>query len=130
VEHISQLLGNLPAEVILVSPLSIGNHIDHRIVRAAVDRLPHKNILFYKDYPYHVKENVDRNSGQFAVLKPIHYNISQANIKHWIEAIKCHKSQISTFWKDEEQLTSEIRNYAKAGGGKSLYLLEQTASFQ
>ncbi|MAT42104.1 MAG: hypothetical protein CL609_07160 [Anaerolineaceae bacterium] len=129
VEYISELLNRLPPDVILVSPLSIGNHIDHRIVRAAVDHLTHKKILFYKDYPYHVKEIEGSDLSNIGELEPVDYKITQTNFKNWIKAIKCHKSQISTFWKDEEALTKEIINYAKAGGGKSLYLIGETSSF-
>ncbi len=128
VKYIVQLLITLPPEVILASPISIGNHIDHRIVRAAVDLLSNKQILFYKDYPYHVKEFADREFGFLSNLKSVDFDITQKNVNQWVEAIKCHKSQISTFWKNEVELTTEILKYAEAGGGKSLFLMDKTVS--
>lgn len=128
VDFIVQLLNTLPKDVVLVSPISIGNHVDHRIVRAAVDLLSNKQIFFYKDYPYHVKTIDFSDFGFLANLRPINFDITQTNINHWIKAIKCHKSQISTFWKNEEELTTEILKYAESGGGKSLFFVDKTVS--
>ena len=47
-----QLANALPdGEVVLVSPLTVGNHVDHLLVRAAAEQLP-VPVWYYPDYPY------------------------------------------------------------------------------
>lgn len=128
VDYIFNTLNDLPPETMLVSPLSIGGHIDHRIVRAAVDQLTDKTILYYPDYPYNIKNKENSSHLLSSNWKLINYEINQHNIKRWIEAIKCHTSQISTFWKNEAELTEEILKYAENGGGKSLLLKAENIS--
>ncbi len=128
VDTLVQILKSLPPETRLVSPLSIGNHVDHRIVRAAVDQLQHPNVLFYIDYPYTLKSKENIEQFIHPDWTQIHYKITPLNLEHWIEAIQCHTSQISTFWKNEAELTQEILKYADDGGGKSLWIPDKTIS--
>jgi len=51
-QAIEQLDSKLHPRVILV-PLAIGNHVDHRVVRdAALAAIPRDRLLFYEDRPY------------------------------------------------------------------------------
>jgi LmbE family N-acetylglucosaminyl deacetylase len=129
VDYIYQLLQPLLPETRLVAPISIGDHVDHRIVRAAVDKLSNRQILFYRDYPYHIKENDRQYFRPLNAISSLQFEINQRNIDQWIKAIRCHKSQISTFWQSETHLAAEIQNYARAGGGQSLTLMDKTVTF-
>ena len=58
-EHLSR---ELPPQVNIVSPLGIGNHVDHLLTRAAAGRL-NRSLLYYPDFPYVLQE-----LGKFAEL--------------------------------------------------------------
>jgi LmbE family N-acetylglucosaminyl deacetylase len=52
------LAQDLQVEDILVSPLTLGNHVDHFLVRAAAERLG-RPLHYYPDYPYAVAAGTD-----------------------------------------------------------------------
>lgn len=106
-------------EDIIVSPMGIGNHIDHRIIVAAIKHLSFFSLLFYEDYPYVVKSN---SSGMDnSKLTPIKFELEEENIKTWHAAIAAYQSQISTFWKNTNRMKEEIIEFANRGGGINLW---------
>jgi LmbE family N-acetylglucosaminyl deacetylase len=55
----------LPADVV-VAPLAVGNHVDHRLVRdAALQAVPAERLRFYEDRPYSfLREQLDQVLGR------------------------------------------------------------------
>jgi LmbE family N-acetylglucosaminyl deacetylase len=104
---------------IIVSPMAIGNHIDHRIIVAAIKHLSLFSLLFYEDYPYVVKSNSSAMDN--SKLTPIKFDLQEENIKTWHAAIAAYQSQISTFWKNTNRMKEEIIEFANRGGGKNLW---------
>jgi len=103
----------------VVCPLTLGHHVDHRLTRAAAERLG-TPLRFYADYPYlleanHLKilENLD------STVIPI----SPGGLLAWQEAIAAYKSQISTFWNNLAEMQEAIRAYTWKMGGVKLYRL-------
>ena len=107
------------ADDIIVSPMAIGNHIDHRIIEAAIKKLSPFSLLFYEDYPYVVKSN--SSPIDYSKLTPHKYDLQKENIKTWHAAIAAYQSQISTFWKNPNRMIEEIIEFAGRGGGKNLW---------
>lgn len=104
---------------IFVSPMAIGNHIDHRIIVAAIKMMPPPKMLFYEDYPYIVKS---RSSPiDYSKLTPHKFELTEENIKTWHAAIAEYQSQISTFWKNTSRMKEEIIEFADRGGGNNLW---------
>ncbi len=104
----------------LVSPMTLGRHVDHCLVRAAAEAagLP---LWVYADYPYAV-----RHPEQLAHLiqpawAPKLHEISEAGIQAWALAIACHTSQISTFWHSLDEMERAIREYYLGAGGIPLW---------
>jgi LmbE family N-acetylglucosaminyl deacetylase len=104
---------------IIVSPLAIGNHIDHRIIVAAVTKLSHQSFLFYEDYPYVVKSH--SSPIDYSKLTPLIFDLQEENITTWHAAIAAYQSQITTFWKDTNRMKKEIIEFASRGGGTNLW---------
>lgn len=109
---------------ILVSPLAIGNHLDHRIVRQSVANLNHENIYFYADYPYIVKENASIVDQIPVNAVEEQFSITKNDLVSWKKSITAYKSQISTFWQSETRMMEMLDLYAANGGGKSLWQLK------
>jgi LmbE family N-acetylglucosaminyl deacetylase len=108
----------------IVCPLTLGHHVDHQITRKAAEKAAshfEQPILYYADYPY-VKSRPDeidllRQQG----WECVRYPISKGGMEAWWAAIAAHKSQISTFWVDLEQMQADIEAYSSAQGGLCLW---------
>jgi len=103
----------------LVCPLALGGHVDHRLVRAAVE-IPGKALWYYADYPY-VLDNLSyledlKHAGWQATIFPI----SQAGLEAWQAAVTAYQSQISTFWLDLPAMHAAISAYLEVFGGLTL----------
>lgn len=104
---------------IIVSPMAIGNHIDHRIIVAAIEKVSPFSLLFYEDYPYVVKSQ--SSPINFSRLSPTHFELNAENIQAWHTSIAAYQSQISTFWLNTDRMREEIIEFAGRGGGKNLW---------
>lgn len=112
------------ASDILVSPLSLGNHVDHRLTRAAAERVAVQvgcDLLYYPDYPYVAKPEVDWSGKIGEGWQKICQTISPEALHAWQEAVACYTSQMSTFFKDRADLDTSLENYLQAGGGACLW---------
>jgi LmbE family N-acetylglucosaminyl deacetylase len=107
-------------DVRLVSPLGVGGHIDHRLVRAAAENLG-RPLWYYADYPYAVKNGFDpvkwlgKNRQVYA--RPI----SKGAVCAWQAATAAYDSQLSSFWPGLEKMRLEIFTYAQTPQGHSLF---------
>jgi LmbE family N-acetylglucosaminyl deacetylase len=106
-------LSALPAETKLVSPLTLGDHVDHRLTRTAAERVG-VPLYFYADYPYVLGVDLwDKVSS----LKSIVSSISPEGMGAWQKAIARHRSQISTFWGGRSEMQIAIQTYYDQIGG-------------
>jgi len=122
VERLSEELDRtVTRETNLVCPLALGDHVDHRLTRAAAEHLQ-RPLWYYADYPY-----VLRVSGQIEKLQregwtAIAFKVSDPGLRAWEASIAAHKSQISTFWPDLEAMHAAIRAYhCQNDGGVRLW---------
>ena len=100
----------------LVIPLTAGLHVDHVITRLAAERL-HEDAIYYEDYPYaeqpermtHVWGHAEGPADDWASET---IGLSEAALCAKIEAFLCHRSQISTFYRDDEEVWQRMRAYA------------------
>ncbi|MCL4559938.1 MAG: PIG-L family deacetylase [Chloroflexi bacterium] len=126
IEMLAETLAHeLPAGVRLVSPLTLGGHIDHRLTRQAAEneavRCRVKNLGYYADYPYAVQK-----VNKIAEVVPqgwerVVYPVSHAGLENWQAAISTYASQISTFWPDLSKMREELRKYWGRETGISLW---------
>lgn len=116
-EIAAYLKNTVPDDAQLVSPLGIGGHIDHLLIVEAV-RLSQIKTLFYADYPYvsyHLESLAFLESTDWERLPGV---ISSGGLEAWQNAIAAYTSQISTFWRDVNEMTLAIANYCAGGGGR------------
>jgi LmbE family N-acetylglucosaminyl deacetylase len=105
-----RIRAELPQDATLVSPIGLGNHVDHQLVRAAVDQLglPH---LYYADYPYVLKAEhligYLLPQGSKGELHPI----SEEGLAAWQRSVACYKSQLSTYWPEPGSLETAFSDY-------------------
>jgi LmbE family N-acetylglucosaminyl deacetylase len=99
----------------LVVPLTAGNHVDHVITRRAAEQL-NEEVIYYEDYPY--VEQPGRmthvwGSDEWASES---IELSEAALQAKIEAFLQHRSQISTFYRDDDEVRQRLRAYAELVG--------------
>jgi LmbE family N-acetylglucosaminyl deacetylase len=107
----------------LVIPLTAGNHVDHVITRLAAERL-NEDTLYYEDYPY--AEQPERmahvwgpGADAAAEWASEAIGLSEDALHVKIQAFLCHRSQISTFYRDDEEVQKRMRAHAElVGEGK------------
>jgi len=117
VTAITQMLqGEIPQDAILVLPISLGNHIDHRAVAAAGEHSGRVN-YYYADYPYILWhfENPILHDGSLVNCRQI---LDQDALEAWQGAVLCYASQLSGFWRDEQEAQLGLENYLAGGGGR------------
>jgi len=111
----------LTAQDCLVSPMTLGSHVDHHLVRAAAETTGCQ-LAYYADYPYAVQQPAALQ----ALLQPDWQvrctQLSEEALSAWQEAVAQHVSQISTFWAGLPAMRAAIREYWLAGGGACLWL--------
>ena len=107
---------DVPEGACLVLPMGLGGHIDHRAVVLAGEQVREIE-YYYADYPY-ILENFDHPSFADVKWKSILHPLGQDALDAWCEAVLCHRSQLSTFWRDETETRLALRNYLAGGGGR------------
>ncbi len=84
---------------IVFAPLAIGNHIDHRVVRLAVEKLNNVRIIGWEDYPYNLvlDHSVLANS---VTYKP--------NWRKKVELMKKYQTQFNAVFPEGAKSKNEV----------------------
>jgi LmbE family N-acetylglucosaminyl deacetylase len=100
----------------LYTPLGIGNHVDHQIVRLAAEASG-QPLIYYEDFPY----TADPDMRQ-AVLNEERWRaqvvaLSEEALQARIAAISCYDSQLAALnWADADTMAIAVRAYAHIVG--------------
>src|SRR5574340_270234 len=114
------LKASLPADARVVSPLTLGGHIDHHLVRRAAEGL-NRRLLWYADYPYAIRSSEDRTQWLQTSWVSFDFPIRSESLSKWKAAIAAYQSQISTFWRSTAEMEASIEEYWLSGGGSQLW---------
>lgn len=122
VEAVTQFLAGLPTGGRILAPLTVGNHVDHVIVRQAAERLWGEALLYYEDFPYAqepgaVEAVLARGGSWVSHVEPV----DEPALRAKIDAIRAYRSQLSTFWTDETDLEVQVRNFLTRVGGERFW---------
>jgi LmbE family N-acetylglucosaminyl deacetylase len=93
----------------LVCPLAIGSHVDHVLVRRAVELLS-RPLYYDADIPYHFNfpdELIPKTAG----MKETVHAVSETGLESWQEAIGAYASQVSLLFETDEVRRAKIRQY-------------------
>ena len=110
--------GLLPDDQVICQ-LGVGRHVDHILVRQAVERL-NRPLWYTADVPYlfwHPEELAPLVAGMKESLHPI----TEAGLQAWTEAVLAYESQISTLFKSPVRVGEEIRSYYSERDGLQLW---------
>jgi len=113
-----------PNALRLVSPLTLGNHVDHSLVRAAAEAAAAQvgcEVWYYPDYPYAVRSGVSTAGKVGSDWQQVCQNVALDGLAAWQEAVACYVTQLSTFWADRNELNAALEDYWRAGGGTCLW---------
>ena len=116
----SQLTALLPAHCHLVCPLTVGGHMDHRLVRAAAERLGRRQ-WYYADYPYAVSKGFNPLRWLGPGFRSYAKKLVPAAVNAWQNGVATYTSQISSFWPGLDELRQAIAAYACLRPGHSLW---------
>jgi LmbE family N-acetylglucosaminyl deacetylase len=105
----------------LVCQLGLGSHIDHVLVRRAVELLQ-RPILYYADIPYLFNSPAELVS-KTARLKATSHRIADSGVVSWQDAIAAYKSQISSLFDSPDAMQAQIQQYWSEFIGICLWLL-------
>jgi len=117
VERIAAILREgAPADARLVSPLTAGGHVDHRLVRAAAEAA-RRELWYYADYPYAAQaEHGFRLSDWVGEDWEVYARaISAKGLHAWQAAVAAYHSQLSSFWSSEEEMRAAIADFQEQG---------------
>jgi LmbE family N-acetylglucosaminyl deacetylase len=111
----------MPDNATLVSPLALGRHVDHRLVRASAELAAKSKgieLLYYPDYPYVLKGGGAPVDDEEIVERV--FPVTPAGLAAWQEAIAAYTSQISSFWGSLDEMYAAIHEYCERNGGVPL----------
>ncbi len=112
----------LPAHRRIAVPLTVGNHVDHQLVRLAAERCFGTAALdYYEDYPYAQDDGaVAATIAAGGRLASGGHASCAAALETKIAAIRAYHSQLSTFFADDADLRGVTR-FAETVGGERLW---------
>lgn len=121
-DRLAEILASLPAADEIITPLAVGNHVDHQLTRKAAERVWGDSLLYYEDYPYvrepgGLKRTLEPDRG----WEPTVIILNERELQTKIEAIAAFKSQLDTFFTSLVDLNRQIRSYADRVGGERLW---------
>jgi LmbE family N-acetylglucosaminyl deacetylase len=126
VDELAAQIIALPAARQIVAPLTVGNHVDHQLTRLAAERAfdptnySQGKLLYYEDYPYAQQPGkLDRilaqDNGRWLAEVVA---LDDVALRARYAAVAAFHSQLSTFFRDQNDLEAQIGGYAIAVGGE------------
>ncbi len=109
----------LGAEDVAVCPLALGDHVDHRLVRQAAERLG-RRLYYLADLPYLFKQP-ESLAAATTGMKVSRYPITEAGLRAWVKAVLAYGSQLSTLFEAPEQVEGLLRAFVGEWEGMPLW---------
>ena len=102
-------------------PLTAGGHVDHLIVRQAVEQLcDARKLSYYEDYPYAQKDAaaLSKLLSEAQDWRPALIQLTEEEISARIAAIACYQSQLFAVFGDASTMPARVREYIARTGGE------------
>lgn len=123
ISNLSARMIDIPQRSIVLTPLGVENHVDHKITRqAATLTIDAARLTFYEEFPY-----VYRGSEQLFGKEPdVDWKmeliaISSDALATRIQAMSLYRSQLSTFFEDGQDLSTQVEAYVRKVGGERIW---------
>ncbi len=104
----------------IVSPLAIGNHVDHQVTFAAAEELVKagQDVMFYEDFPYAARStSYAERMSVLSGLEPVLIESDRDAMMAKIEALSYYRSQIPSLFRDANNMAVELIDFARRTGG-------------
>jgi LmbE family N-acetylglucosaminyl deacetylase len=101
------LEAELQPDDLLVSPLAIGDHVDHRLARLAAERLA-RPLLYYADIPYVIRRPDALAPATQAMVSHL-YPVSEQGQMAWIAGAAAYQSQMVMVFETEANMRGALR---------------------
>lgn len=116
-EELSRLVPALPPADQVVAPLGLGGHVDHQLVRIAVEQSSAGPVCFYEDFPYCVgAKGCGPPSTRFEV-----HALTRLVLEHKLCAILAYESQVEPVFSARENVRKRVTGYLHYTGGERLW---------
>jgi LmbE family N-acetylglucosaminyl deacetylase len=109
----------LRADDRLVCPLTLGNHVDHRLVRSAVEGL-RRPLYYYADFPYVTRDSLRLPLG-LPAEQIYRQPVSQDGLQAWQDAVAAYATQVDDLFGSQEGMRQRLREFWSQGGGSILW---------
>jgi len=93
----------------LVCQLGLGSHLDHVLVRRAVELLQ-RPIFYDVDIPYFFK-SPDELASKTAGMKAKTHRITDSGVRAWLDAVSAYESQLSGLFDSPQAMRAQIEQY-------------------
>lgn len=115
--HIEAALAPLlSAATQVYAPLAIGEHVDHVLVRLAVEALtPSDRLCYYEDFPYAEADETLKRADYF-IARCI--ALTRHEIETRVRAIACYASQVRVMFGSAEAMSDRLHRYIARVGGE------------
>jgi LmbE family N-acetylglucosaminyl deacetylase len=122
-DKLAEKMANLPGYGRILAPLSVGNHVDHQLTRLAAESCFRNELIYYEEFPYSAKAGAvnkviaaERDTWHSKTV-----TLTQEAMEKKIEAIATYASQLSTFFRDRDDLEQQVHNYSQLIGGERIW---------
>ena len=112
----------LPSAREILAPLSVGGHVDHRLVRAAAERCFGSRLRYYEDYPYAGKWLAvwKRTRPRKAWRVQVFALDAQAQEAR-LNALDCYASQVAILFGNRPAMIKHTLRYVRRAGGERFW---------
>jgi LmbE family N-acetylglucosaminyl deacetylase len=121
-DELASRIAALPPAALLLAPLGVGGHVDHRLVRTAAERSG-RDLAFYEEFPYSewkwfaVRRALERPREWASESLPL--SATLADVKR--DAILAYRSQVGALFRTEGRLGKQLRRHARRAGGERIW---------
>jgi LmbE family N-acetylglucosaminyl deacetylase len=106
----------IPADANIVCPLTLGGHVDHRLTRAAAEKID-RPLWYYADYPYVLNHASHLETLRQSGWRSSDFRVSEAGLEAWIASVAAYTSQVSTFWPDAVSMRAALHDFWQSSVG-------------
>jgi LmbE family N-acetylglucosaminyl deacetylase len=118
-EIAAALAEELRPDDVIVCPLTVGGHMDHKLTRAAVEQLQHP-VRYYADIPY-LLDHPDALEPLLPGLADELLPVSEKGLAAWLDGVAAYKSQMVMLFETEEKMREAICTYCLDRNGVRLW---------
>jgi LmbE family N-acetylglucosaminyl deacetylase len=117
--RLDERIRGLPPHRRLLAPLGVGGHVDHRLVRAAAERVA-PAVACYEEFPYSEWKwlAVRRALGRGGDWVPEVVPVDAAAFERQVHAILAYVSQVPAMFRTEARLRKQLRRRHRRVGGE------------